>query len=47
MKIEMMGATRPPIAPEISRADVITLERSSGFGEIAAESPQKGISPIV
>ena len=43
----MMMPGIPPMMPEISRADLITLERSAGLGEIAEERPQKGISPIV
>ena len=37
----------PPMMLEMNRAEVMTRERSWGFGEIAAESPQNGISPMV
>ena len=47
MKMEITGPTRPPMAPEIRRAEVMTRLRSLGFGEMAADIPQKGISPMV
>ncbi len=47
MQTEIKIPGRPPIMLEIKRAEVIARERSAGLGEIAADIPQNGMSPIV
>ena len=44
---EIIGVTSPPIMLEMKRAEVMTFDLSTGFGDIAADIPQNGISPIV
>ena len=44
---EIMGVTSPPMMLEMKRAEVMAFDLSMGFGDIAADSPQNGMSPIV
>ena len=47
MNSEIMGVTSPPIMLEMKRAEVMAFDLSMGFGDIAADRPQNGMSPIV
>ena len=47
MNSEIMGVTSPPIMLEMKRAEVMAFDLSMGFGDMAADRPQNGMSPIV
>ena len=47
MSRDITGVASPPIMPERKRAEVMAFDLSTGFGDMAADRPQNGMSPIV